>query len=210
MLSIQEARTWYSENDPVHGFDHVLRVYQLAQHIAIQEGADLEIVKAAALLHDVEGDHLQRQRLDHHETAADFADCILTEEGWPPDRIAAVVHCVRSHRFRNQDEIPESLEAKVVFDADKLDAIGAIGIIRAVAYASKANDPLFGSVSEQFIRTGELRDGEFHTPYHEYLFKLSKIKSMLHTPTARAIAENRHAFMQNFFTTLMNEIGQIS
>ncbi len=210
MPTIDDARNWYSIDDPVHGFDHVLRVYQMAQHIAIQEGADLQIVKAAALLHDVEGDHIQGKRSDHQESAAEFAQCVLKEAGWTPERIADVVHCIRAHRFRKQDEKPRTLEAKVLFDADKLDAIGAIGIVRAVAYSSKAGQPQFGSVSEHFLKTGMVLEGEFHTPYHEYLYKLSKIKDMLYTPTARAIAENRHIFMKNFFTTLLNEIGQIS
>ena len=132
MPTIDQARDWYTVSDQVHDFDHVIRVYRLAEVLAEKEGADLEIVRAAALLHDAEsasGD--DQTRLAHHEAAADFAGKTLAEEGWPAERIQAVQECILSHRFR-AGKAPETLEAKVLFDADKLDAIGAIGVARAL------------------------------------------------------------------------------
>ncbi len=206
-LTIEDARIWYPDNDPVHGFDHVLRVYRLAESIGTRENADLEIVRTAVLLHDVEGDPTQHKRADHHHAAAEFAATTLNGKGWEAGRIEAVQHCIRSHRFRKREEPPQTIEAKVVFDADKLDAIGAIGVVRAVAYATRAGQKLFGPVSDQFMKTGVLAEVEHHTPYHEYIFKLSKIKDRLYTPTGREIAEKRNALMANFFSTLLDEVG---
>jgi uncharacterized protein len=137
MLSIDTARSWYTDTDPVHGFDHVLRVYRLAEKIAQAEGADIEIVRAAALLHDADGSATEggdEGRLEHHQASAAFARKILEAEDWAEDRIAEVEHCIRAHRFRDESEQPQTLEAKVLYDSDKLDVIGAIGVARTIAY----------------------------------------------------------------------------
>ena len=217
MLTIDEARNWYPEVDPVHGFDHILRVLKMAAQLALAEGADLEIVHAAALLHDVEGDlpsaaclepclRVSGQRLTHQHAAAAFACQILAAESWPEERIAAVQHCIRAHRFRDDTEQPKTIEAQVLFDADKLDAIGAIGAVRAIAYAVLAEQNLFANPSERFHRTGEKESGEPHTPYHEHLFKLSKLKDRMYTAAGRAIAEERHRFLETFFDQLQSEL----
>jgi uncharacterized protein len=130
---------------------------------------------------------------------------VLITEGWPEDRIAAVQHCIRAHRFRGT-EAPQSVEAQVLFDSDKLDVLGAIGVARVVAYAARAGQPLTGEPSPTFIATGEKEPGEPHTPYHEFLFKLSHIKDRLHTPTARALAEERHRYLAEFFERLALEV----
>jgi uncharacterized protein len=209
MLTIETARSWYTDSDPVHGFDHVLRVYHLAEKIALAEGADLEIVRAAALLHDAEGSATSggdEGRLEHHQASAAFARQILEAEGWAEDRIAAVEHCIRSHRFRDESEQPQTLEARVLYDSDKLDVIGAIGVARTIAFDVVIGQPIYAEPSEHFTRTGVKEPGEVHSSYHEYLFKLKKIKDRLHTPTARALAVDRHRFLEEFFTRLPAEI----
>lgn len=211
MPTIDQARRWYPKNDPVHGFDHVLRVTRVAELLAKAEGADLEIVHAAALLHDaadpkdVTGATAHHKREDHHLTSAAFARRVLSKEGWPEDRIRAVEHCIRAHRFRKPEEQPESLEARVLFDADKLDAIGAIGAARAIGYALQHGQPFFTSPSEQFLSTGVPLEDEPHSAYHEYRFKLSKLKDRMYTPTAIKLAEDRHHLMSEFFEALALE-----
>jgi uncharacterized protein len=213
MLTIDTARSWYDNSDPVHGFDHVLRVYRLAERIALNEGADIEIVRAAALLHDAEGSATvggDDGRLEHHHASAEFARQILQSEGWQEERIVQVEHCIRAHRFRDESEQPHTLEAKVLFDSDKLDVIGAIGIARTIAFDVVVGQPIYAEPSEQFLRTGQKIDGELHSSYHEYLFKLRKIKDRLYTTTARTLAEDRHRFLEEFFTRLPAEIqGEI-
>lgn len=207
-LTLDQARSWYSESDPVHGFDHIRRVYAMAQRLALAEGADVEIVGAAALLHDAEGsqtDGGEEGRQDHHFASADFARHVLQTNGWPEDRIDAVQHCIRAHRFRDNSESPQTLEAKILFDADKLDVIGAIGIVRTVAYDIVVGQPVFSEPSTQFLETGLKETGEPHSSYHEFLFKLIKVKDLLYTPSACAIAVGRHRFLVDFFNRLMAE-----
>ncbi len=207
MPTIETAKNWYAQNDPVHGFNHILRVYGMAERLAQLEGANLEIVRAAALLHDAEGPGAGEARLEHQHRAAIFAGKILTQEGWPTEKIAAVQHCVRTHRFRDQSEQPQTIEAKVLFDADKLDAIGAIGAVRAVAYAVLAGQDLYTPPSAQFLTTYKLETGEPHTPYHEFLFKLSKIKDQLFTQSGKAMAQARHSFLVQFFDQFEAELS---
>lgn len=206
MPTIEQARAWYQHNDQVHDFDHVLRVYRLAERLALAEGADIEIVRAAALLHDAEAASGEiDERLAHHELAARFAGEALAAEGWQQDRVKAVQHCILTHRFRAGSE-PESLEAKVVFDADKLDAIGAIGAARALAYAVLHGQPLYADPSPRFQEEFEIEPGEPYTAYHEFLFKLSRIRERLQTESGKAVAEERHAFMAEFFSRLGAEV----
>jgi uncharacterized protein len=205
MPTLEQAQSWYPV-DPVHGFDHVQRVYQLASHIAQAEGADLDIVQAAALLHDAHDVRQPHARSTHHHASADFAADILAAEGWLPERITAVQHCIRSHRFRDNSEPPRTLEARVLFDADKLDAIGAVGVVRAVAYAITHHNPPYAEPSPQFLQSGQPVDGEPHSAYHEYIFKLRKLKDRLYTPTALVIAAERHQAMEAFFEQLRKEI----
>jgi uncharacterized protein len=205
MPTIEAARSWYPQSDPVHGFDHVMRVHHLAERLAIAEEADQEIVLAAALLHDVESD-----RSEHHQAAAEFAAEILQSEGWEDERIAAVQHCIRAHRFRDESERPQSLEAKVLYDADKLDAIGATGVARAIAFALGAGQPVYAPPSSRFLHSGEREPFEPHSAYHEYLFKLRKLKDHLFTPTARNLAEERHRILVTYFEALDAEMHDSS
>lgn len=208
MPTIKAARTWYPEIDPVHGFDHILRVYRMVGKLATAEGADLEIVRAAALLHDAQGSQTsggEEGRLDHHQASAEFAHQILAAEGWSADRIAAVQHCILAHRFRDNSNIPQTLEAKILFDADKLDVIGAVGVARTIAYDVVVNQPIYAEPSTRFLESGQKEPGEPHSSYHEYLFKLRLIKDRLYTKTAQAIAEQRHHFMVQFFDRLVGE-----
>jgi uncharacterized protein len=202
MPSVEHARAWYPDQDPVHGFDHILRVLRLAERLAAAEGADLEIVRAAVLLHDASGAETGGEnRAEHQNHSAEFAKQILEAEGWPPERIAAVQHCIRAHRFRGTEK-PESLEAKILFDADKLDVIGAFGVARTLAYDVVMGWPFHAEPSEQFRTTGKKEEGETHSSYHEFLFKLSKIKDRLHTKAAQQLAEGRQKFLNDYFAQL--------
>lgn len=205
MPTIKTARAYYPDDDSVHGFSHVLRVYRLAEKISKEEGADLRIVQAAALLHDVEGDVDVRE--DHHLAAASFAERTLFDEGWEKDDIEAVLHCIRAHRFRNKEEEPRTLEARVLFDADKIDAIGAVGVARAVSYAIRAGMDVYAPPSPSYLETGKLEEGESQTVSHEYLYKLRKIKDRLYTETGKNLASDRHDLMVRFFEGWMIEIG---
>lgn len=207
MPSIDQAQVWYQGADPVHDFSHVLRVYQMAERIAEAEGADLEIVRAAALLHDAQGSSPEGEesRADHHEASAEFARQTLLEEGWEQERISAVEHCIRAHRYRSTEQ-PQSLEAKILFDADKLDVLGAIGAARTIAYAVLAGQPIISEPSAKFVESGEKEPGEAHSSYHEYLFKLIKVQDRLYTDEGKELAAARHQFLTEFYEQLAAEV----
>ena len=208
MPSVEQAQSWYLDDDPVHDFDHVMRVYRIAEKLALAEGADLEIVRAAALLHDSVGSapgNPGEARAEHHILSAIFARQVLTEEGWAEERIQAVEHCIRAHRFRNKGEKPQTIEAQVLFDADKLDVLGAIGAARTIAYAALDGQPSYAEPSQQFLETGVKQPGEPHSSYHEYLFKLRNVEKRLFTQTARLIARQRGEYLEEFFNQLIAE-----
>lgn len=206
MLTLEQARNWYSNTDPVHDFSHIERVFHMAQRLALVDGADLEIVSAAALLHDAEGTTPgSDSRRDHHLRSAEFAAMILKQEGWEQDRIEAVQHCIRAHRYRDDREPPETIEAKVIFDADKLDVLGAIGAVRVVVYAALAGTPFYQKPSLQFMESGKEAPGEQHSAYHEYLFKLRNVEKRLYTLAARELARQRGRYLEEFFNQLIAE-----
>ena len=207
MPTIEQARQYYTDADPVHDFNHILRVLALAERIGRAEGADMEVLRAAVLLHDAAGSTSgDDSRAAHHHASAEFARAALQAEGWTAERIEAVLHCIRAHRFRDETEPPQSLEARILFDCDKLDVLGAIGVARTFAYAALAGEPLTGEPSETFRRTRQKEPGEPHTPYHEFLFKLAHVKDRLYTPTARALAEARHRYLAEYFERLALEV----
>jgi len=201
MISIKDARCFYDGADAAHDFDHVLRVLTLAERIAQAEGADLEIVRAAALLHDVARAETAGTDRCHAEAGAERARLILRLH--PPRRVQAVAQAIATHRFRRGSG-PETLEAQVLFDADKLDAIGAVGVARAYAVGGQRNSRLWAEVPPDYAE-GDLSERCDHTPVHEFVFKLSKLQDRMHTETGRAIAGERHAFMVAFFERLSQE-----
>jgi uncharacterized protein len=205
VITAAEARRYYAGADAVHDFDHVLRVLALAERIGRAEGANLEIVRTAALLHDVGREQAEAEGLDHAAFAADRAREILA--GQPVAKVEAVAHAIAAHRFRTSPE-PATLEAQVLFDADKLDAIGAVGVARAFAYGGAHRQRLWAPVESVDVArwTEEGDDPHNHTPVHEFVVKLSRLKERLFTPAGRAIAEERHAYMVTFFKRLDAEV----
>jgi uncharacterized protein len=213
MITVEFARTLYDDSDPVHDFDHVLRVMALARRIGQAEGADMLIVETAVLLHDIQRAHEDQQAhvqnaetADHALVAAEQARHILSQMEPPPapEFVEAVCHAIAAHRFRNEVH-PQTLEAKVVFDADKLDAIGAIGVARAYAYGGMTRQKLWDDVPPDYPG-----GSAHHTPHHEFVYKLARIRDRMQTATGRAIAEERHAYMSAFFKRLAGEVcGEI-
>ncbi len=210
-LTDDEARVLYLQGDAAHDFDHVWRVTQMAQRIAQAEGADVQVVRLAALLHDVslaaEGDddsHTRRRA--HHLAAADYARAFLTAQGMGTEAVANVVHCIEAHRFRDRAVQPATLEAKCLYDADKLDSIGAIGIGRAFAFGGAHGSRLWSEPWTDAPDDDAKPTGASYTPVHEYIYKLRRILSTLHTVSARRIGGERHRFMLAFFDRLDAEM----
>ena len=202
------ARSHFESARSSHRWDHTQRVYRMALHLGEQEGADREIVALAALLHDIgrtEEDRSQG-RIRHAERGADMARKILAGEGLEDNKIGKIVHCIATHRFRDNKQ-PETPEAKVLFDADKLDSIGAVGIARAFLFAGEV-----GAMLHDKNVDPENSDpySEEDTAYREYLVKLQYIKDRMLTQSGLKLAKDRHRFMTDFFDRLNREVdGEI-
>ena len=173
--TIAYIRELFRGNSGGHDVDHSLRVYRNALLIAEDEpGCDTEIVALAALLHDAD-DH----KLFHTENNAN-ARSFLTARKVAPEKIERICEAINAVSFsRNRGKRPETLEGKIVQDADRLDALGAIGIARTFAYGGEHGRSLDESVAH----------------FHE---KLLLLKDELNTEAARKLAEPRHAFLERF------------
>lgn len=208
-LTETQAQQLYILGDAAHDFDHIRRVAQLAVHLAQVEGADEEVVLLAAFLHDVPNALHTATRTSHHLAAAEFARQYLAMQDMAPKAVENVVHCIEAHRFRDQTRQPQTLEAKCLYDADKLDSIGAIGVARAFAFAGNAGARLWTTPLTAVPPDNAKPAGADYTPVHEYVYKLSRILATLYTPTARAIGAQRHQFMTIFYEQLDAEMRQI-
>ncbi|HOE63840.1 MAG TPA: HD domain-containing protein [Candidatus Sumerlaeota bacterium] len=210
----EAAREAFTDAPPTHDFSHTQRVLNLCMHIGRSEGADLEILYAAALLHDIARKEADEQNQCHAELSSLKAAPILEQAGFPPEKRDDVLHCIATHRFRS-DNPPATLEAKVLYDADKLDAIGAIGVCRAYAYGGENGQRLYDSFSPADLESpntesiSKITNHKEHTPIIEFRMKLSRIKDKLFTATARSIAESRHRYMLKFFNRLYEEVNGI-
>ena len=168
-------RDLFAENADGHGFDHSMRVYRNALRIMETEpAADRLVVSLGALLHDAD-DH----KLFHTENNGN-ARRFLREHGIRPDIEERICEAVNAVSFsKNRGRIPETIEGRIIQDADRLDAVGAIGIARTFAYGGK-----HGRTPEAFI-----------AHFHE---KLLLLKDLMNTEKAREMAESRHTFMEQF------------
>ena len=173
--AIEYIRRLFAENADGHGLEHALRVYRTALHLAKSApAADPLVVALGALLHDAD-DH----KLFHTENNAN-ARRFLAEQGVDPetaDRICGAINAVSFSQ--NRGKRPETIEGQLIQDADRLDAIGAVGIARTFAYGGKHG------------RTPEDSIAHFHE-------KLLLLKDLMNTEQAKALAEERHAFMEAF------------
>jgi uncharacterized protein len=199
----EEALTFFRSARGSHDWDHTERVYRLSQRIGRKEGADLGVLALAALLHDIgrEEEDRTRGRVCHARGGALKARAILKRLGGDRATIAAVDHCIATHRFR-RGGAPRSLEARVLFDADKLDSIGAVGVGRAFLFAGEVGARLHDPLIDVRKTRPYTRDD---TAYREYLVKLSRVRDRMTTREGRRLAAGRHRYMAGFFARLDKE-----
>lgn len=210
MKSIQkiklEAEKFFSNSRGSHDWDHTQRVYNICQHIGKKERANLDILKLAALLHDIgrKAQDKSRGKICHAEIGAALAKKLLLKYKFNLETINQVVHCIEHHRFKG-GKVPQSKEAKILFDADKLDAIGATGIGRAFLFAGEIGSKLHNNQNIDIYKTKEYSKED--TAYREFAIKLVKIKNQLFTQEAKKMARERHRFMLKFFYRLNKELN---
>jgi len=202
----EEAKKFFTNAKGSHDWEHTERVHNLCVHIGEREKADMEIVRLVAFLHDIGREDQDRLngKVCHAERGAALARELLRRHGMEEDKIDRIVHCIETHRFRNRKgKTPKSKEAKVLFDADKLDAIGATGIGRAFLFAGEVGAKLHNKDSD--VENTEPYTKE-DTAYREFVVKLRKIRERMLTRQGKKIAEERHKFMVQFFDRLNKEV----
>ena len=187
-----------------HDFYHTMRVYKTAVQIAVRENADILIVQLAALLHDVDDIKLSPTTYSVKKNAVDF----MKQNKLSDEIINSVCKIIEEVSFAGTDSVvPSSIEGKCVQDADRLDAIGAVGIARAFAYGGnkgrKMYDPDIKPMTN--MNKEQYRQNDNSTTINHFYEKLLLLKDMMNTETARKIAERRHAFMQTYLDEFLAE-----
>ncbi len=198
----------FFEGNSSHDLDHTMRVYDMCIHIGTKEWADIEILKIASLMHDIgRPKQFETQwKVCHAEYGTILAKEILENLWLENNKIDQVLHCISTHRFRKW-KTPESLEAKILFDADKLDSIGTVGIGRAFMYANEVWAKLHNDEITNILET--LEHWPEDTAYREYIFKLKKVKDKMFTNTGKRLAKKKHSTMIQFFDDLNDEVWGI-
>lgn len=206
-----EAKKFFVGASGCHDWSHVERVRNLALNIGKREKADLSILTVACLLHDIgrKEEMESKGKICHAEKGTELADKILHKYKIDQEAIDNICHCIVSHRYRNQN-IPKTIEAKVLFDADKLDSIGAVGVARDFLFAGYLKNSLYTGNEKKILKAG--KDCSYSaddTAILEYEFKLKNIKNKILTKTGKKIAKDRHDFMVFYFKTFWQEVDGV-
>jgi len=169
-----------------HGLDHIERVTAMCERIGRIEHADMAVLIPAALLHDIARPREKEEGIPHEQEGARMAELFLTALPYTAGSIPSIAHAIRAHRFRST-ETPVTLEAQILSDADKLDAMGAVGIART------------------FMRAGE-HQGTMDDAIRHFHEKLLHLSGRMYTDTGRTIAKERHAQLFRFLAALHEEM----
>ena len=188
--AMEFARGIFEGDASGHDFDHTLRVFHTATRLAEEEGADVETVQLAALLHDVDDRKLSPETYEGKLRALNF----LKDNNLAEEKIQEIIHIISHISFSAQLPPPESIEGKCVQDADRLDALGAIGIARTFA---------FGGSRGRRLHDPERKDK--NASIQHFYDKLLRLKDTMHTATGRRLAEQRDQYMRDFLQQFYEE-----
>lgn len=203
---LMESFMLSSMADSAHDAEHVYRVLYNALEIAKgMENADQDVLIAACLLHDIgRKDQLEDPSKCHAQVGSEKAYAFLLEQGFGEAFAAQVRHCILTHRFRKRLP-PQTVEAKILFDADKLDVTGALGIARTLMYKGNVTEPIYTKNPD-----GTLCDGSGDAPasfFREYKFKLEKLYDKFYTEAGAQLAMQRREAAAAFYESLYREVN---
>jgi len=190
------VKTFFESSSASHDFLHTMRVFELAKRIGEEENADMEILLASALLHDT--GRLQPGK--HAENSGRIALEILKKLNFREEKIKKIIYAVSVHSYA-QGKIPDTIEGKILQDADRLDALGAVGIMRTYAYG---NRNLYHPTDPFYKTKRKLNDREYALDH--FYQKLLELPLLMHTKTGKKIAGERKKFMLKFLEELEKEI----
>jgi uncharacterized protein len=213
------ADSYYSKHDWAHGRSHIERVLRMAKEIGNREGANPEIVELAAILHDIFENREASSNTGgfrHEIEGSKEARKILTKLGLADKTIDAVCHCIESHRKRSGRIEPQTIEAKCLFDDDKLDCIGAIGTIRSAFISFDHQQEFYREEKDleaykhrNLRQDGTIIDYVQHSSNLEYELSLKDVAKRMYTETGKKLANERSAFMDEFYSRLGKELKGI-
>ena len=191
--------------DSAHDKEHIYRVLYTALDIAgTEEAVDMDVLIAACLLHDIgRREQFEDPNVCHARAGADKAYRFLAEHGFPESFAAHVRDCIFTHRYRKGNQ-PGTIEAKILFDADKVDVSGAIGIARTLVYKGQVSEPLY-----TVLPNGQILDGtDDREPsfFQEYKFKLEGLYNKFYTARGAEIAAGRRQAAAAFYDSLLREV----
>lgn len=202
-IIVRVAEHLFKDSNGSHDWEHTQRVVRMCNKIGKTEGAEMDVLTIAAYLHDIGRcrQDSSNGKICHAAAGSEMAETIIENLDITQEKKNNILHCIKSHRFRGQ-VIPETTEAKVLFDADKLDAMGAIGVARAYLFAGELGAMLHNPDNNIENTHPYSKDD---TGYREYMVKLRKIKDKIMTDEGRRLAEERHSFMDDFFKRFLKE-----
>lgn len=191
--------------DSAHDRDHIYRVLYVALDIASTEkDINRDVLIAACLLHDIGREEQYRDpSVDHALAGSEKAYDFLRFNGWSEARAEHVRACIETHRYRT-DRVPQTLEAKIVFDADKIDATGTLGIARTLQHKGVEGEPLYSLLPDGSVSDGAEDSGPSF--FQEYRFKLEKLYDRFYTKHAAEIAASRRKSAADFYDSMVREV----
>ncbi|MFC1632576.1 HD domain-containing protein [Patescibacteria group bacterium] len=200
------TRKRLQENDPSHDIGHVLRVLAIAEKIALREKADLDIVVPAAIFHDIicyPKNH--KKRLDSSKESAAYAKKVLRQlKEYRQRKIKKTCEAIECCSF-SKNQKPATLEAKVLHDADSLEAVGAIAIMRTFSSSGNMNRPFYNE-ADPFCENRSPDDSKYAVDL--FYTRLLVIKDRLYTLTAKNMVKQRHQFLKDFLVELKYELAE--
>ena len=187
------------KNDPAHDFEHIMRVYRNAEKICKTENGNKKLILSAVLLHDIV--KIKNQK-DSATKSAKLSEIILKENNFFDDEIEIISDAIKEHSF-SKGKIPSSIEGKILQDADRLDAIGAIGLARVFSFSGSNNRPFYDP-NDPFSRNRSVNDNKWALDH--FFEKLLTLEKKMNTKTGKILAKNRTKILKNFLKELKSEI----
>jgi uncharacterized protein len=219
---VNELRNWLLQlandtmlregaEDAAHDFDHLVRAMALADTIQACEGGDLPTIWAAVALHDIGQARERRHGGDHAHIGAELAGDLLLHTQFPQQAIPVVQQAIRDHRMTGKN-IPQSVEGRILYDADKIDCLGAIGIGRLYCITGRYNQKVYSPVPDDIVKpvdplvVRQLRRRPDYSPSIEFQLLFGNLPERMTTSKGRELAQERYTYMQDFFVRLRNEV----
>jgi uncharacterized protein len=202
---LEEIKQMYEGADPAHDLSHIMRVFKNAQYVGKAEGADMQILLLAVLLHDIGSESkLSKKSSESDALRQKMAEDFLKKKGLDDNAMKSVLYAIEVHRF-SKGLIPSTLEAKILQDADRLDAMGAIGIARVFMTGGAMGRKLYNP-NDPFCESREPDDKMWNLDH--FFRKLLRLESGMHTETGKRIAKQRAAVLKRYLTDLKRELSK--